>query len=85
MEIINVEPTPSPNTMKIVLSEQREDNKSNTYTVVKEGQPKFINDILEVEGVKSIFHVMDFLAVDKSPEFDWDEVIPKVTATLSEA
>ena len=28
MEIVRVEPTPSPNTMKIVLSEKREDNQS---------------------------------------------------------
>jgi hypothetical protein len=55
MEIVRVEPTPSPNTMKIVLSEKREDNKSNTYTAVKEGQPQFINDLLALDDVKSIF------------------------------
>ncbi|BBK28220.1 virulence factor [Staphylococcus arlettae] len=84
MEIVRVEPTPSPNTMKIVLSEKREDNKSNTYTTVKEEQPKFINDLLALEGVKSIFHVMDFLAVDKQPKFDWEDVLPQVTATLND-
>lgn len=83
MEIIRVEPTPSPNTMKIVLSEKREDNKSNTYTSVKDEQPKFINDILAIEGVKSIFYVMDFLAVDKQPKFDWEDVLPSVTAMLN--
>ncbi|MGO3049492.1 virulence factor [Staphylococcus casei] len=83
MEIVRVEPTPSPNTMKIVLSEKREDNKSNTYTSVKDEQPKFINDILAIEGVKSIFYVMDFLAVDKQPKFDWEDVLPSVTATLN--
>ncbi|WP_422802062.1 hypothetical protein, partial [Staphylococcus xylosus] len=31
MEIVRVEPTPSPNTMKIVLNDKRKDNKSNTY------------------------------------------------------
>lgn len=65
MEIVRVEPTPSPNTMKIVLSEKREDNQSNTYTEVRENQPQFINDLLKLEGVKSIFYVMDFLAIDK--------------------
>lgn len=83
MEIIRVEPTPSPNTMKIVLSEKREDNKSNTYTSVKDEQPKFINDILAIEGVKSIFYVIDFLAVDKQPKFDWEDVLPSVTAMLN--
>ncbi|PTE43513.1 conserved virulence factor C family protein [Staphylococcus equorum] len=84
MEIVRVEPTPSPNTMKIVLSEKREDNKSNTYTAVAEEQPHFINDLLAIEGVKSIFYVMDFLAVDKKPKFDWEDVLPNVTATLNE-
>lgn len=60
MEIVRVEPTPSPNTMKIVLSEKREDNQSNTYTEVQNHQPQFINDLLQLEGVKSIFYVMDF-------------------------
>ncbi|HLR18303.1 MAG TPA: conserved virulence factor C family protein [Staphylococcus sp.] len=84
MEIVRVEPTPSPNTMKIVLSEKREDNKSNTYTTVAEGQPNFINDVLAIDGVKSIFYVMDFLAVDKKPKFDWEDVLPIVTATLNQ-
>lgn len=55
MEIVRVEPTPSPNTMKVVLSEMREDNQSNTYTEVQNHQPQFINDLLQLEGVKSIF------------------------------
>ncbi|WP_336878017.1 conserved virulence factor C family protein [Staphylococcus nepalensis] len=84
MEIVRVEPTPSPNTMKIVLTKKREDNQSNTYTSINEGQPDFINDVLAIDGVKSIFHVMDFLAVDKKPKFDWEEVLPKVTATLND-
>src|SRR5699024_3583910 len=84
MEIVRVEPTPSPNTMKIVLSEKREDKQSNTYSSVAEGQPDFINDVLAIDGVKSIFHVMDFLAVDKKPKFDWEDVLPKVTATLND-
>ncbi|MDT3960702.1 conserved virulence factor C family protein [Staphylococcus kloosii] len=84
MEIVRVEPTPSPNTMKIVLSEKREDNKSNTYTAVKEGQPQFINDLLALDDVKSIFHVMDFLAVDKQPKADWEEVLPQITSTLND-
>ena len=59
MEILRVEPTPSPNTMKIVLSNKREDNKSNTFTYIEEQQPQFINDLLAIDGVKSIFYVMD--------------------------
>ena len=53
MEILKIEPTPSPNTMKIVLSEKRADNQSNTYTEVKTSQPDFINDLLQIKDVKS--------------------------------
>ena len=84
MEIVRVEPTPSPNTMKVVLSKQREDNQSSTYTKVKEGQPDFINRLLEVEGVKSIFYVIDFLAIDKQPKADWETVLPNITAALGD-
>ncbi|UEX89175.1 conserved virulence factor C family protein [Staphylococcus ratti] len=83
MEIVKVEPTPSPNTMKIILSHKREDNRSNTYTEAKAGQPKFINKILKIHDVKSIFYVLDFIAIDKMPKANWEEVLPKVTAALS--
>ena len=83
MEILRVEPTPSPNTMKIVLTEKRQDNQSNTYTTINDQQPQFINDLLELDGVKSIFYVMDFLAIDKQPKADWEEVLPLITSTLN--
>ena len=82
MEILKIEPTPSPNTMKIVLSEKRKDNQSNTYTEIKTIQPDFINDLLRIKDVKSIFHVIDFLAIDKYPRADWEEVLPQITASL---
>ena len=65
MKIISISETPNHNTMKITLSESREGMTSDTYTKVDDSQPAFINDILKVEGVKSIFHVMDFISVDK--------------------
>ncbi|ARJ51853.1 conserved virulence factor C family protein [Staphylococcus lutrae] len=84
MEIIKIEPTPSPNTMKIILSEKRQDQQSTTYTTVAENQPQFINEILKLDGVKSIFYVLDFLAVDKQPKMDWEDVLPLVTATFNQ-
>lgn len=68
MEILRIEPTPSPNTMKVVLSYTREDKLSNTYKKVEETQPRFINQLLSIDGITSIFHVMNFLAVDKAPK-----------------
>ncbi|HBI0847938.1 TPA: NifU N-terminal domain-containing protein [Staphylococcus aureus] len=82
MKIISISETPNHNTMKITLSESRESMTSDTYTKVDDLQPAFINDILKVEGVKSIFHVMDFISVDKENDANWETVLPKVEAVF---
>ncbi|ULX01519.1 NifU N-terminal domain-containing protein [Staphylococcus aureus] len=82
MKIISISETPNHNTMKITLSESREGMTSDTYTKVDDSQPAFINDSLKVEGVKSIFHVMDFISVDKENDANWETVLPKVEAVF---
>lgn len=82
MQIVEVSQTPNPNTMKIVLQLSGEDYKPNTYTSVKDGQPDFINAILELEGIKSIFQAMNFISVDKNSDSNWDDLLPRVTETL---
>ncbi|MGW7782584.1 NifU N-terminal domain-containing protein [Staphylococcus xylosus] len=82
MEIVEVSQTPNPNTMKIVLQLSGEDYKPNTCTSVKDGQPDFINAILELEGIKSIFQAMNFISVDKNSDSNWDDLLPRVTETL---
>ncbi|WP_342662120.1 NifU N-terminal domain-containing protein [Salinicoccus albus] len=82
MEIVKIEPTPSPNTMKITLNEEKEDMKSSTYREVSDDAPDFINRILELEDVNSVFHAMDFISVDKSPKTDWESLIPEIEKTF---
>lgn len=62
MEILRIEPTPSPNTMKVVLSYTREDKLSNTYKKVEETQPEFINQLLSIDGITSIFSCHELLS-----------------------
>ena len=52
---------------------KREDNKSNTF--LQEGQPDFINKLFDIDGVKSIFYVMDFISVDKEDNADWNNIL----------
>ena len=82
MEIVSISETPNHNTMKITLNETREDMKSNTYTSAEEGQPEFINALFDIEGVKSIFYVMDFISVDKEDEADWQTPVSYTHLTL---
>ncbi|MCD2136995.1 NifU N-terminal domain-containing protein [Salinicoccus halitifaciens] len=83
MEIVRIEPTPSPNTMKITVSEEKGDMKSATYRKVSDENPDFINKVLELEDVTSVFHAMDFISVDKSPKADWETLIPKIESTFN--
>lgn len=83
MEIIRIEPTPSPNTMKITVSEEKEDMKSATYRQASDEAPGFINRVLELEDVTSVFHAMNFISVDKSPKADWETLIPEIENTFN--
>lgn len=83
MQILSISETPNYNTMKITLNESREGMTSDTYTKVSDNQPQFINDILNIEGVKSIFHVMDFISVDKENDANWESLLPEIEAVFN--
>lgn len=83
MEIVAISETPNHNTMKISLSEPRQDNSSTTYTSAKKGQPEFINRLFDIDGVKSIFYVMDFISVDKEDDANWDDLLPQIQAAFN--
>lgn len=78
MEIKKIEPTPSPNTLKITLDFNKEDMKSTTYQSIEASNPAFINELLNIQNVKSVFHALDFISVDKNPGSDWDIVLPEI-------
>jgi hypothetical protein len=79
MKITGIEPTPSPNSMKINLDETLPGTERYNYTKENsEGAPEFIREILKVDGVKSIYHVADFIALDRNPRSKWEDVLAGV-------
>ncbi|MGE8204244.1 conserved virulence factor C family protein [Heyndrickxia sp. NPDC080065] len=85
MKIISIEPTPSPNTMKVILDQELPAGKSSNYKKEHANDaPKFIQDVLEIEGVKGVYHVADFLAVERNGKFDWQQILPKVREIFGE-
>jgi len=79
LKILSIEPTPSPNTMKINLDEELPMGKSNNYkNGAAAGAPDVIVKILDIEGVKGVYHVADFLAVERNAKFDWQAILPEV-------
>ncbi|BAB05437.1 conserved virulence factor C family protein [Halalkalibacterium halodurans] len=85
MNIQSIEPTPSPNTMKLTLDQTLPQGKSNNYTLKnKEEAPPFIQKLFEIEGVKGVYHVADFLAIERNAKVDWKVILPKVRAVFGD-
>ncbi|KAB7708982.1 virulence factor [Bacillus aerolatus] len=85
MRILKIEPTPSPNTMKIILNEELPAGKSNNYKAGEtEGAPEKIQAILTIEGVKGVYHVADFLAIERNGKYDWQSLLPQVRGIFGE-
>lgn len=85
MNIIAIEPTPSPNTMKFTLSKELPAGKSYDYKKgSSEGAPEFVQAILNIDGVTGVYHVADFFAVERKPTVDWKIILPKVRHVFGE-
>jgi hypothetical protein len=85
LKIKAIEPTPSPNTMKINLDQELPIGKSHNYK--KETSidaPTIIQAILQIEGIKGVYHVADFLAVERNAKYDWKELLPQVRQAFGE-
>jgi hypothetical protein len=85
LRILSIEPTPSPNTMKVLLDQEMKAGKSNNYKKDEaEGAPPVIKQILTIDGIKGVYHVADFLAVERNAKFDWQELLPQVRKAFGE-
>ncbi|MDN3016789.1 conserved virulence factor C family protein [Paenibacillus sp. BSR1-1] len=86
MKIKAIEPTPSPNTMKIILDQELPMGKSHNYKKETSLEaPPVIQSILQIEGIKGVYHVADFLAVERNAKFDWKVLLPQVRQSFGEA
>jgi hypothetical protein len=85
MNIVNIEPTPSPNTMKIVLDESLPKNESRNFNQSNVDQsPEYAKKLLAVEGVKGLYHVANFIALERNAKIDWKQILPHVRQVFGE-
>ncbi|ANF98277.1 virulence factor [Paenibacillus bovis] len=85
MKIISIEPTPSPNTMMLRLDEELPQGIRKTYTLDNErSAPSFIREMLHINGVKSVFHTADFVALDRRASADWSAILNEVQDKLGQ-
>ncbi|PAF17912.1 conserved virulence factor C family protein [Terribacillus saccharophilus] len=86
MKIVTIEPTPSPYSMKIVVDDMLPmgssfDYKRETYS---SGNPDYVQALFQIEGVKGIYRVADFLALERSPKTAWETILPAVRGAFGE-
>ncbi|WP_144547327.1 conserved virulence factor C family protein [Bacillus sp. X1(2014)] len=85
MKIKAIEPTPSPNTMKIILDEELPMGKSHNYKKETAADaPAMFQAILHIDGIKGVYHVADFLAIERNAKYDWKELLPQVRQAFGE-
>ncbi|WP_281890277.1 virulence factor [Paenibacillus sp. YYML68] len=85
MILIHIEPTPSPNSMKITVSEKLPD--SIRYTLTKEQEhtaPEPYRSLLAIEGVRSLYRAGDFIALDRTAKADWQTILTTVRVVLGD-
>ncbi|MED4604028.1 conserved virulence factor C family protein [Paenibacillus validus] len=85
MTILFIEPTPSPNTMKITVSEKLPESVRQTYTKDQAATaPEPYNRLLAIDGVRGLYRASDFIALDRTPKGDWQQILENVRALLGE-
>lgn len=65
--------------MKLQLDETLEPGIRKTYTLENiRSAPLWIVKLLEIEGVRSVFHTADFIAIDRKGGADWAAILGEV-------
>src|SRR5690554_6913264 len=71
--------------MKVIIDQELPFGKSHNYHKDNlEGAPKEVQELLKIEGVKGVYHVADFLAVERISKFDWESILAQVRNVFGE-
>lgn len=85
MKIVTIEPTPSPNSMKIVVDTELPAGESYNYKKSDaETAPAFMSALLAINGIRGIYHVMNFMAVERTGNVPWETILADVQAVFDE-
>ncbi len=84
---VRFQPTPNPNAGKFIVSQKVVEGAGSKsfYNADDAVHHPLASALFELEGVASLFMVDDFVTVTKSAEAEWNDLIPKVQATIEQA
>lgn len=82
---IYTEMTPNPETMKFVANKLLYPGKSVDFQEVEAAKPSpLATELFGFPFIKSVFIASNFVTLTKTPETDWDDVIPSIRQFLKE-
>ncbi len=76
-------PTPNPNALRFSLDTTLGGTISAASAADAEGDP-FLEALLAIDGVASVFGTADFVTVTRTAGADWDAIVPAVQAAAAE-
>lgn len=83
MKLLSIEPTPSPNSMKLNVDETLARGRRMTYKSSEaEDAPHPYNELLRIDGVRGLFRTADFIALDRKPGADWARILGEAQVLL---
>lgn len=82
---IQVQGTPNPNAAKFVLGDSLLGDEGRTYfdAEAAEGHP-LAERLFEVEGVRALFMVDNFITVTKTEGAAWDDLVEPIREAIQE-
>ncbi|WP_270166039.1 conserved virulence factor C family protein [Paenibacillus sp. SYP-B4298] len=84
MKLLSIEPTPSPNSMKLNVDTKLPPGQRYTYTTKQIDQaPEPLAALLRIDGVRSVFRTVDFIALDRKPGADWQAILAQARQLLA--
>jgi Fe-S cluster biogenesis protein NfuA len=82
---IYTEMTPNPETMKFVANKLLYPGKSADFQEVEAAKPSpLATELFGFPFIKSVFIASNFVTLTKTPDTDWDDVIPSIRQFLKE-
>lgn len=83
MKIISIDRTPNPNSMRVVFDTELPSGTSHNY---RKNDAETANEpaasLLKLEGINGIYHVMNFMAIEKDSDVEWEEILTNVESII---
>lgn len=82
---IQVEGTPNPNAAKFVLGSGTLGSAGRTYFSAADAEGDSLAErLFEIQGVRALFMVDNFITVTRSEDTAWDEIVEEVLCAIRE-